>query len=65
MTTIMCEVPGLDGFLSGAAESKQSGTTTYGGVLSGGTAHELARVVPVTPYRAAGGTSAAGVSALC
>lgn len=65
MTTIMCEVPGFDSFLSGAAESKQSGTTTYGGVLGGGTDHELARVVPATLHGAAGRTSAAGVSALC
>lgn len=65
MTTIMREVPGLDSFLSGAAGSKRTGTTTNGGVLGGGTDHELARVVPVTHCRVAGGTSAAGVSALC
>lgn len=59
MTTIMREVPGHDSFLSGAAESNQSGTSVHGGVLGGGTDHELARVVPATPSRAADSATAA------
>jgi hypothetical protein len=65
MTTTMSGVlrSEFDSFLSGAAESNDTGTSTHG-VTGGGTVHELARVAPTTLARAAGTTTAAG-SVLC
>jgi hypothetical protein len=65
MTTIMCEVPGLDSFLSGAAESNRSGTGGKDNEYSGGTGHELARVVSATPRGSVVAATAAGASGLC